>query len=232
MYWIYLIIFVLAVLAPDIIPSEKTLFLLRKEQLEELLIFFLGLIGFIIFRWKEKQSSINLKEKIKIQKESSLIFRNLNDTYSYIGEINRKLDMMKAVSINLLEIPCLDPKKEKKVFEPLMESVYILGKSRKFIIRFVNTKNKETEYEIKSKRRMFIKVSNEDIVKNLFNKGQSFTEDDRLFIIASSKKIEEIISAIIIMKNNKQQKLEDPEMLKSLAAHYLFLYYCLRKKKI
>lgn len=214
---------------PDIVPAEKTLFRLREEQLEELAIFFLGLTGFLIFRWKEKQSSVNLEEKIKIQKEASLISKNLNDTYSYIGEINRKLDMMKNISLNLLEVPTLDPQKEKKIFDPLMESVYILGKSRKFIIRFINIKSQKTEYEIRSKKGIFLKISNEDVLENLLGKEQSFIEDDQLFVITSPKKIGELISAIIILKNNKQQKLEDPAMLKSLASHYLFLYHCLKK---
>lgn len=230
MYWIYLLIFVLAVLVPDIVPSGKTFFLLREEQLEELLIFFLGLIGFALFRWKEKQSNVNLNEKIKIQKEASLISRNLNDTYSYIGEINRKLDMMKNISMNLLEVSDADPQKERKFFDPLMEAVYVLGKSRKFIIRFIDAKSKKTEHEIKSKRRIFLKISNEDIVENLLGKEQSFTENDQSFIVTSPKEINGIISAIIILKNNRQQKLEDPVMLKSLAAHYLFLYHYLKNK--
>jgi len=81
MYWIYLTIFVLAVLVPDIVPHGSTVFHLGEEQLEEILIFFLGLGGFLIFRWKEKQSNANLREKIKIQKEASQISKSLTDTY-------------------------------------------------------------------------------------------------------------------------------------------------------
>jgi hypothetical protein len=229
MYWIYLIIFVLAILVPDIIPHDSTIFFLGEEQLEEIIIFILGLMGFLIFRWKERQSNINLTEKIKIQKEAHQISRSLTDTYSYIGETNRKLDVMKNISMKLLGLPDLDPKKEKQFFDTLMESIYILGKSKKFIIRFINIENGETEKEIKNKRRIFSKVDNKEIIKNL-KKGKSFTENDYNFVISSPKDMEKTIAAIIISKNNQQQKLEDPDMLKALASQSLFTYAFLKKQ--
>ncbi|MFH0969613.1 MAG: hypothetical protein V1804_03845 [Patescibacteria group bacterium] len=229
MYWIYLALFVLAVLVPDIITHDRKFFFLQEEQIEEVLIFLLGLTGFIIFRWEEKQSNRYLADKIKMQKETSVISKSLTDTYSYIGETNRKLDIMKSVSMNLLEIPKMNAGEERKFFDILMESIYILAKSKKFSVRFINIKNGETGREVKSKKRVFLKVSNEEIIRNLFESNRSFFEDDYHFIITSPKEIDGIISAIIIAKNNRQQKIDDPEMLKALASHSLFLYNCSRK---
>jgi hypothetical protein len=231
MYWIYLVIFILAVLVPDIVPHDAKIFFLQEEKFEELLIFILGLSGFMIFRFKERQSNINLKEKIKFQKEANQVSRSLNDTYSYIGETNRKLDIMKNISDSLLEISELRPGKEKKFFDVLMESIYILGKSKKFVIRFIDTKTGGTEMEIKSRKRIFFKVSNEEIIEKLEKENKSFSESNYHFIIASPKKIGEVISVIIISKNNQQQKLEDSDILKALASQSLFLYYFSKKSK-
>ncbi len=231
MYWIYLIIFTLAVLVPDIIPRDSKILFLQEEQFEELLIFILGFTGFIIFRFKERQSNINLEEKIKFQKEASRSSKSLNDTYSYIGENNRKLDIMKNISDSFLEISELSPEKEKKFFDILMESIYILGKSRKFVVRFINTKTGKTEMEMKSRKKIFFKVSNEEIIKKLEKENTSFIESVYHFIITSPKKIGEIAATIIISKNNQQQKLEDPDILKSLIAQSLFLYYFSKKPK-
>jgi hypothetical protein len=228
MYWIYLALFILAVLVPDIVPHGATLFYLGEEQIEEVLIFILGLTGFLIFRWKERQSNEHLEEKLKIQKEANQISKSLTDTYSYIGETNRKLDIMKAMSMTLLDMTGTDFEK-KKFFDSVMESIYILGKSKTFIIRFINTENNQTEQEIKSKKKIFIKSSNEEIIKNLASKSQYFIEDKQYFIIISPKEIDKTIAAIIISKNNQQQKLEDPEMLKALASQSLFLFAYLKK---
>jgi len=231
MYWIYLIIFVLAVLVPDIVPHDSKVFLLQEEQFEELLIFILGLTGFMIFRFKERQSNIHLKEKIKFQKEASQSSKSLNDTYSYIGETNRKLDIMKNISDSLLEIKELSPSKEKKFYDVLMESIYILGKSKKFLIRFINAETGETEMEKKSRKRIFFKIDNEEIIKKLEKGNKSFTESKYHFIVTSPKKMGKIVVAIIISKNNQQQKLEDPDILKALASQSLFLYYFSKKPK-
>lgn len=223
MYWIYLTIFVLAVLVPDMIGHEKSVFFLREEQLEEILIFLLGMGGFLIFRWKEKQSNIHLDEKIKIQKEAHQISKNLTSSYSYIGENNRKLDIMKNISFNLLEMDNQKNGQEKRFFDSVMEAIFILGKSKKFIIRFINTETQKTLRELKSRKKMFLKVNNEDIINNL-KKGRIFAESNYHFIITSPRKINNVVSAIIISKNNQQQKLEDPDILKALASQSLFIF--------
>lgn len=219
----------MAVLVPDVVPNEKTILIFQEDQLEEFIIFLLGLTGFLIFQWKERQSNAHLEEKLKIQKEAHQITKSLTDTYSYIGETNRKLDIMKNVSINLLDASKINPRKGKKFFDTMVESIYILGKSKKFIIRFINIENKETIEEIKSRKRIFLKASNEEIVKNLIEKDKSFTESKYHFTITSQKSVDKTIVAIVISKNNQQQKLEDPDMLKALASQMLFFHHYMKK---
>lgn len=228
MYWIYLTIFILAVLVPDIVPRNSAIFLLKEEQFEELIIFALGLSGFLIFRFRERQSQKNFEDKIKIQKEARKISKNLTDTYSYIGETNRKLDIMKNVSLNLLEMNEINQKKEKRFFDILLESIYILAKSRKFAIRFIDAETKKTEKEIKSRKKIFFKVENEEIMKNL-KKDRSFIDDDYHFIVSSPKMVDSKIATLIISKNNRQQKIEDPEILKALMSQALFIHHCSKK---
>jgi len=232
MYWIYLTIFIFAVLVPDIVPHGSRLFFLGEEQFEEILIFILGLTGFLLFRFKERQSNVNLKEKIKFQKEVSRTSKSLNDTYSYIGENNRKLDIMKNISNSLLEMSESDSSRGKKFFDELMESIYILGKSKKFVVRFINAKTGETEREIKSRKRAFFKIGNKEIIKNLERENKSFTENNYHFVITSPRKMGEIVAAIIISKNNQQQKIEDLDILKSLASQSLIAYYYSKNLKL
>jgi predicted ribonuclease YlaK len=225
MYWIYLSIFILAVLVPDIIPENKKFLFFREEQIEELFIFLLGFIGFLIFRWQEKQSKKNLKERIKFQKESREISKNLNDTYSYIGETNRKLDIMKNISLNLSEAVNLDKQKQHKFLNTLSESVNILVKSKKFIVRFVDFKTKETLKEIKGSRGLVFKIENSDLIEKISKEKKNFFENNFYFFVSSEKKIDNTVAIIIISKNNRQQKLEDSDILKALASHSLFLFH-------
>lgn len=229
MYWIYLAMFIFIVFVPDIVPENKTIFFLREEQAEELLIFLLGFIAFLIFRFKENQSRKHLKEKNSIRKEAIQISKNLTDTYSYIGETNRKLEIIKNISTKLLDVSKLDDKKEKKIFGDILESIFILGKSKKFSIRFINLEDKKTQKEIKSRKGLLLKISNDEIVEGTYKKNLGFIEKKYHFIVISPKEIDNTISAIIISKNNQQQKLEDPEIIKSLAAFSLFLHHHSKK---
>lgn len=230
MYWIYLIIFTLAVLVPDIVPHGSKVFFLGEEQLEEILIFILGFTGLFIFRWKEKQSNINLREKIEVQKESRKMSRDLTDTYSYIGETNRKLEIMKNISMMLPSFPDANSKKEKEFFDALIESVYVLSRSEKIIIRFIDTKTGKTEKEVKNRKRTFLRTTNEEIIKDFLDKNKSFIETKSHFVAISPEVMDEMIVAIITSKNNQQQKLEDSEMLKALASQSLVAYCHLKEK--
>lgn len=232
MYWIYLALFILAVMIPGIVSDDDRFFFLKEEQIEEISIFFLGFFGFLIFLISEKRSAKYLKEKMKIQKEAREISKNLTSTYSYIGETNRKLDIIRNISENLLDLPRITQKKELEFYNNLTESIFAISKSEKFVIRFVDTKNKKTKKEIKSKKRIYFKIENSEIIDKIFKKEIGFIEKKYHFVIVSSKEINNTVSAIIISKNNEQQKLEDLEILKSLTAYSLFFYDYVTKEKI
>ncbi|MDP1620133.1 MAG: hypothetical protein Q8M12_04000, partial [bacterium] len=86
MYWLYLIIFIIAVMIPDIFREDY--FGIPHEQIEELAIFILGLLGFLFFILKEHQLVVQEKEKKREQRRLQQTARDLIESYSYIGEIN------------------------------------------------------------------------------------------------------------------------------------------------
>jgi hypothetical protein len=102
MYWIYLTLFVLAILTPQFIAREVGL--LREEDVEALLIFCFGAFGFMIYLAKEKTLLKLIREKLHLEKQTSLITRDLSDSYSYIGEMNRKLDIVQDFIFDLPKV--------------------------------------------------------------------------------------------------------------------------------
>ena len=73
MYWIYLIIFILAVLTPEIITKDVGP--IGQERVEELIIFGLGVISFLVLLIRERQLSKSRNEKTEIQKEKYIIVK-------------------------------------------------------------------------------------------------------------------------------------------------------------
>ena len=227
MFWIYLIIFILAIFVPNLVPQAGIGFL-NRQSTEELIIFLLGASGFLMFLWKERKLSKNEQERIKIQKESKMISKNLSDTYLYIGEINRKLDILKQVSLGLPEYASkITIGREKEFFASIIEAIHLLSKSKNFKLIFTDIKEKKIIYEIAGSKRFRMQEKFEDI----FKKDINFINKDKYFFISSTKDIENICSAIVIQKKNNNQKFDDPEILEALASQALFLFICSRKKK-
>ncbi|MCX6765868.1 MAG: hypothetical protein NT136_02830 [Candidatus Moranbacteria bacterium] len=225
MYWIYLIIFILAVLSPELIRQDFPL--IDEERAEELAIFFLGTAAFLIYLIKEKQLIWNIKEKQKIQKEASIISRNLTDSYSYIGEINRKMDILKNIALGLPESSVLTPEKEKEIYDSILHALYAFSKSKRIIIRFIDLSSHHTIKEVKSNKKISCGSTNEEIVK----RKERLIETDYYFLIKPPRDINNTTVCIAIAKQNKQQKLEDPEIIEALASQALFLFTFSQKAK-
>lgn len=223
MYWIYIIIFILAVLTPEIVNRDVGP--IGQERVEGLIIFSLGIIGFLGLSLKERQLSKSLNEKTKIQKEANKIFKDLKDSYSYIGEINRKLDILKNIALGLPENSLLTPSKEKEIYDSIIEAVRTLGKTSDFSIRFINMASNNVEKEIKGKSNFYASIRNNTLTGN---QDACAAEVDKYMIICSPRKIDNI-SAWIIIAKKKNQISENIEILKALASQSLFLFAFSRK---
>lgn len=223
MYWIYIIIFILAVLTPEIVTRD--IGTIGQERVEGLIIFGLGVISFLVLSLKERQLSKSRNEKTKIQKEANKIFKDLKDSYSYIGEINRKLDILKNIALGLPENSLLTPSKEKEIYDSIIEAIRTLAKTSDFSIRFINTASNNVEKEIKGKRNFYASIKNNMLTNN---ENTCATEVDRHMLICSPRSIDNI-SAWIIIAKKKNQISENIEILKALASQSLFLFAFSRK---
>lgn len=218
MYWIYLLIFIIAVLIPEIIA--RSFGPIGEERAEELSIFIIGVISFIVIYLREKQLFSSRKEKAEYQREASRIFKDLKDSYSYIGEINRKLEILKNIALGLPENSSLTPDSEKEIYDSIMEAVKMLVKTNNFSIRFINSISNEIEREIKGQRSFKVNIN-----KNLLGEIENncVVEAENYLLICSPRKIDNI-SAWIIIARKKSQLMENIEILKALASQALFLY--------
>ncbi|MFC1756431.1 hypothetical protein ACFLY1_00590 [Patescibacteria group bacterium] len=233
MYWIYLVIFVLAVFSPEII--HKGLFFfdhnLNSQQIrmfEELAIFFLGTVGFLMYLWKEKQLKMKTNEKSQIQQEISQISKDLKNSYSYIGEINRKLDIMKNIALGFPRSGSIKLSGKDNSYKTIIEALKVFSKTKKFTIRIVNSASNNTKKEIKGDARMEFKIKNNSLK---LMKKENFFKNDDYYVFRSRGKINNIRTYIIIQRE-KSNQIEDPGIINTLATQVLFLYTLSTKFKI
>lgn len=206
----------LIVIIPKVISGDR-LFLLEDDQ-ESLLIFFVGAIGLLLYLWKENQLRFHLREKIKIQKEASRVSRDLADSYSYIAEINRKMDILKNVARGLPETASITPERMKEVYESIMEALSILGKTEIFFLCVVDMRTGEIKKKMDVRGKRFPVLDFVEISKHT----ELIIRSGEYVIIRSPRRIKGCLSFVILRKKNGE--VEDPEIFKALAAQTLFLY--------
>ena len=215
MDWIYLALFVLVVLLPKIINGDQ--FFLREDDQESILIFVVGTAGLCLFLWKERQLRFHLREKVKIQKEASRVSRDLADSYSYIAEINRKMDILKNIALDLPETGSVTPERMKEVYESITEALSLLGKTDSFCLSIVDLRSGKVEKKLEG--------SGESCpvpdFRALSKRSESVIKEGEYIIIKSPKRVKGHLAFVVLRKKNGD--LEDPEIFKALAAQALFL---------
>lgn len=206
------------VFIPDII--QGSIFNYREESIEELLILIIGGLGFFMYLIKEKQTTQQRQEKIHFQREANRMSKDLTSSYSYIGEINRKLEIFKNISVGLPEWSKLTLAKELELFAYIMSSIKVLTKMNEYEVIFVDTQSQEIIKEIKSNKKVSFGLEK----KYFFKKNKKFFETDEWILAVSPNEMEHMSAGIFLKKKNFSQTVEDYEILKAIASQVLFLY--------
>lgn len=221
MYWIFFIILIIATLVPDIV--RQGYFLLSEERMEELMIFFLGSFSFLIFIFKERQLEKERREKEIKSKRLDQTGKDLAESYNYIGEVNRKMDILLNIALGFSNGSNINKKEVKDVFDSVVKAASFIIKADLASLRFVNTKNGKTQQNI---------IMNE---KNISIKNKELTEmkgdinikkEDDMLIVASLNQVRGVRGYLILKKYDEKEEsnAKNTEILKVLVSQALFLY--------
>lgn len=220
MYWIYLILFILIVFVPSVIVGDVGF--VGEEKAEEIAIFVLGSVVMLLFIFKEKQFRFSMKEKTEIQKDFHETSQDLSNSYSYIGEANRKLEILRKISLDLTNISKLTEQDRQRIFISIRDAVKVLSRNSEFVIKFFDIKTKSVIDKIPGYQKSFGYGIDEDI-KKAFDSEKSIVEGERCIIIKSATDIEGMITMIIFRHDNDSIP-ENAELIQMLAMQVLFLY--------
>lgn len=218
MYWIYLAIFVLTVLTPKII--QDGIYFFREEDIESLILFSFGVLAFTLYLVKEKELFRIFQEKLRLQKKTNIITKDLSDSYSYIGGMNRKFDIVKDLIFHLPKDTADTLAKRKPgTYQSILQTVKVLSKTDSVSLRFVDTKMKKIEKIIRSGPDGRFDSFDASI---LLKSKKLFWESNDYAVVRSPRQAKSIAAFIIFPKITNQ--VEDVEMFKILASQALLLF--------
>ncbi|MFA5994379.1 MAG: hypothetical protein WC823_05465 [Parcubacteria group bacterium] len=196
-----------------------------EERIEEFLIFVMGITSFLFFILKEHQLEAQSKEKLKEQRRLQQTAKDLVDSYSYIGEVNRKMDMLMKIGANLSESVSLNKKKECKVFDNILDTTIFLLKGQSASLVFYNVKTKRIIKEICSDKKCQLIKKNKDfftLEKDIYIK---VIED---YIIFSSNRSTQDVRSYLVVRGFDEFQSQDnnnQDIIKYLVMQALFVYF-------
>lgn len=224
MYWIYLVVLTFMVFVPSTI--QQGFYNFSVVQTQEFTTLIIGFFAMLVFLVQEKRLKKNLAEKSNIRKTTNRITKDLTQSYSYIGEVNRKLDILEQIVLHYPESFNLTVKKQKEMYDSVIEAIRLLGKSDEFSLRFIRLSTMEILKEIRSFPDLELNFS----CKNLGAITQVF-ESDEFTITPSPKDIDGIVACIVIKKKTPNHKIVDFEILKVIASQALLFFMFIRNTR-
>lgn len=221
MYFVYLFIFACVILMPELINAGT--WFLSEDDVESLLIFALGTLGLMLYVSKEKAFFKVREEKVTLQKKTNIISKDLSESYSYIGEMNRKLDVIKEVIYELPKKITGQNKKQIDRYKPILDAAKIFARTEKGALCIVSIKDKVFIDSIG------INSFREFTAPSLLATKKGFWVEERHIIVRSPQSAEGMYAFIILVK--EANHTEDMELLQLLASQALLLAVVFNDKK-
>ncbi len=229
MYWAFFIILIIGTLIPDII--RQNYFFLSETRLEELMIFLLGSSSFFIFIFKERQLEAERKEKEMKSKRLDQTGKDLAESYNYIGEVNRKMDILLNIALGFSSGANVHKKEVREVFDSVVKAASFIIKADLASLRFVNTKNGKTQQNIIMNGKN-ISFGNNDLTEI---KGDiNIKKDKDVLVVASLNQIRDVRGYLLLKKYDEREEsnAKNIEILKVLVSQALFLYSLANKDNL
>lgn len=228
MYWIFLVIFLVIVLVPEFI--NRDFFSLGQDRLESLVIFTLGVMGFIVYLFTEKEVRLYKGRTQKAMRDFRKTSDDLVTTYGYIGELNRKMEVLKGMADILPDRSYITEKDAKEMDYEILEYINLIVKCTESSVRIIDTKSLKTLKEITLGGTTSSVAENKKLAAM---DNMTFSRENGLVTIASSKIIDSVRSYAIIKQcpDDLEKRPDDIEMVKTLLSHVLLFYFYIGNQK-
>ncbi len=166
MEWIsllYLAFFVLAVISPSL--YTRGAFGLREAWLEQITIFLFGLAGILTFTFYERLMEKREKEASLAQGDMERMKAELLDSYTYIGSVNRKMELITRLA-NDASAHFVDKKQlPKELLQGVVQGALAATGAESGLLRIVHRESLRTEREIQvdAREKRVFQIANREL---------------------------------------------------------------------
>lgn len=189
---------------PIVIEGER--WYLTEDMGESVIILVAGAIAFALYVLKEKSLLRHVREKLWFQQKNSAITKDLSQSYSYIGEVNRKVDILRGMMHRLVEIRETKGEEERMLWE-VLDTIKHLTQAERVSMRIFTDQVCTHRLEEKSDKKIFAQVSDTALLqtdKNFFItegiqcvSSQRLRKQTKIFLLFSRAHNDEVDEGIL-----------------------------------
>ena len=202
MSFLYLVFFVLAVLSPSI--YEHGYFGFSEKFMEEVTIFLFGLAGIITFTLYERHLERREAETERIEGDIQRTKKELVESYSYIGSVNRKIELLKRL-MNDTSLTLIDRKRlPKELLQAISQNALSAVGAEAVLLRVMDQAKLRTvlEVQVDAREKQVFRVANREL-KAIEDSHAShafiLTEDERDVLAVPSDAFTESSKAYLLL---------------------------------
>jgi len=210
MFFVYLILFILIVSTPFIIQDGLCIF--TEDEAEAIILLLAGIVSFIIYRLRDHQVFEQIRNRIKLQRTVIKTQRELSESYSYIGQANRRTDIMYEIFSDLSHIDTTSCE------DAVKHAMELLPYTDHFCFRFIDPKTKKAHYGV-STTNEFKHLPDELFCKE--NISRTYRNKDVLFIYSETK--DKTLRTCIALPYSEKAE-NDIDFFRALTAYFTMVY--------
>lgn len=142
MYWLYVILFVCTLIVPGFVEQGWLPLVVSREITEIIFIFIFATLGFVLYIIRDYQFLRYEKETIEKQKEVNRLTKELTSSYSYIGEMNRKFEILKGITLKMPDLINGEGKEKTGPYHDILRAIRIFSGCQDFVVVLFSVKDK------------------------------------------------------------------------------------------
>ncbi|MEN8251979.1 MAG: hypothetical protein ABFQ53_00135 [Patescibacteria group bacterium] len=210
MFFIYLIAFVLMVATPFIVTEGWWIF--SEDETEAVILLLAGIVSFVLYRLRDYQVFETLKDRIKLQRTVARTQKELSESYSYIGQANRRTDIMYEIFSDLSHVETAD------CGHAVLNAMELLPYTNSFCLRFINIENNKA-YHVVGGDDEFKHLPDELFCKEA--NARTYRHKDLLFVYSEAKD-KNLRTCVVLPYSEKAEN--DIDFFKALTAYFTMVH--------
>lgn len=227
MYWLYVILFVCTLIVPGFVGQGWLPMIANREVTEIVFIFIFTTLAFALYIIRDYQFLRYEREGKERKKEVTRLTKDLALSYSYIGEANRRFEILQEITSKLPEALGEEQSIGEAIYTDVLRAISIFSGCTDFVVVVVSQEGLMNHAEIFLPDSALKTIPDRIHIQRSIHDTSQFTEcGGEYCIVKASGHIDGFLCLGVFKKGALREDVVD--LVRPLLIQVLFLYVYLK----